>query len=106
MGHFLTDTPHVSPLTNGSRVALAVSHLDRIQRRVKPGYGQPWGNDWLCRLEEKVGMAGTQGAHRAGPAGELRLQDSELTLIISIMSLLMIPASMNTFFKEGLPRQC
>ena len=41
-------TTHMSPWTNGSRVALAVSHLDRIQRRVKPGYGQPWGNDWLA----------------------------------------------------------
>lgn len=57
-------------------------------------------------LEEKVGMAGTQGAHREGLAGELRLQDSELTLIISVTSLLMIPASMSTFFKEGLPRRC
>ena len=53
-----------------------------------------------------MGMAGTQGAHREGLAGELRLQDSELTLIISVMSLLMIPASMSTFFKEGLPRRC
>ena len=101
MGHFLTDTPHVSPLTNGSGEALAVSHLDRVQHGVKPGYRQPWRNDWLCRLEEKVGMAGTQIAQTAEPARELRSRTQSWLSLFPVMSLLMIPASIALSLRMG-----
>lgn len=104
MGHFLTDTPHTChheqmvPEWPWQCPTLTVSSVGSSLDMDSPGE--------MTGLQENVGVAGTRGAHRAGPAGELRLQDSELTLIISITSLLMIPASMSTFFKEGLPRQC
>ena len=78
MSQFLTDTPHVSTLTNDSRAALAKPRPDRIRDKVKARSGQRWRNALLCKLEENVDMAGDPGSTQRGPAGDPRLQDSEL----------------------------
>lgn len=69
MSQFLTDTPHASMLTNDSGAALAKPRPDRIRGEVKARSEQPWRNALLCKLEEKVDMAGDPGSTQRGPAG-------------------------------------
>lgn len=91
-------------LTNDSGAALAKPRPDRIRGEVKARSEQPWRNALLCKLEEKVDMAGDPGNTQRGPAGGrlgspgCRTQSWRPFLPITL--LLTVLASRTSFFKD------
>lgn len=116
MNHFLSNTPHVSPLTNDSKGSLVKATPWRYLRmwlegpgpeglvsrmRSRPGWAA-LGKCLPLQAGEGVSVRGTQAAHRGSWVGNASCRTQSSLSFLPIASLLLVPASTNSLFKDEL----